>query len=261
MKNRQSQIPEDRFLNNRLYVIGGALLFGIIFLLLLHFILPDGPAMLLLDRDGYTYPLSIQNIMWLVFFGGLGELWIRYNAGNNECRQLSQGYLPEREGVLLQFEDVGKIYSKVRSSDAGVQHCFLPAMIQRAILQFQSTGSIEQAATVLSNSLELYLHEIDLRYNIIRYIMWLIPTLGFIGTVIGIALALNYAGQPGGLDNPDLLPEVTRRLAVAFNTTLLALIMAAVLVFASNIIQAREERALNSAGQYCLDNLVNRLYV
>ena len=27
-----------------------------------------------------------------------------------------------------------------------------------------------------------------------------------------------------------------------------------------NVVQGREETALNKAGQYCLDNLINRLY-
>ena len=75
------------------------------------------------------------------------------------------------------------------------------------------------------------------------------------------SLALNYAGAPGGFENPNLLPEVTKRLAVAFNTTLLALIMATILVFWANVAQSREESSLNMAGQYCFDNLINRLYI
>lgn len=126
-------------------------------------------------------------------------------------------------------------------------------------MQFQSSRSIEQANSLLNSSLELYLHEIDLRYSMLRYIMWLIPSLGFIGTVIGITLALNYAGG-ADFQDPSLLAELTSRLAVAFYTTLLALIQAAVLVFMLHITQAYEERSLNLAGQYCLDNLINRLY-
>ncbi len=93
----------------------------------------------------------------------------------------------------------------------------------------------------------------------LRYIMWLLPTLGFIGTVQGISNALAFAGA-AELNDPSLLSNVTVRLALAFNTTLLALVMAGILVFAMHIIQGREERALNMAGQYCLDNLINRLY-
>jgi flagellar motor component MotA len=119
---------------------------------------------------------------------------------------------------------------------------------------------VDQANAVLNSSLELFLHEIDLRYTIVRYTVWAIPALGFIGTVMGISLALAYAGSVD-IQNPDLLAELTKRLAVAFNTTLLALAMSGVLVFVQHVVQAYDERALNETGQYCLDNLINRLYV
>jgi hypothetical protein len=73
-------------------------------------------------------------------------------------------------------------------------------------------------------------------------------------------LALNYAGDRANVESPEMLYEVTQRLGVAFSTTLLALIQAAVLVFAQNLVQGREENTLNRAGQYLLDNLINRLY-
>ena len=58
----------------------------------------------------------------------------------------------------------------------------------------------------------------------------------------------------------ELLGQITGRLGVAFYTTLLALIQSALLVFALHIVQQKEEMALNQSGQYCLDNLINRLY-
>jgi len=97
----------------------------------------------------------------------------------------------------------------------------------------------------------------------IRYMVWLIPTLGFIGTVVGIALALSSAGVMPDITDSDAIKAwvavITIKLGIAFNTTLVALIMSAALVFCMNIAQGREERALNLIGQYCLDRLVNRL--
>lgn len=218
--------------------------------------------MFLLDyrADNNFYPFTVQNLMWLVFFMGMGELLGRFQDGNAENTQLHQQYLPEDERTLLQANDLGSIYKRVRNNAGSQTDLFLPRLIRRMILQFQSSRSVEQASVLLNSSLELYLHEIDLRYNLLRYIMWLIPSLGFIGTVIGISLALNYAGMADPND-PQLLAELTKRLAVAFYTTLLALLQSVILVFSLHIIQAREERCLNRAGQYCLDNLINRLYV
>lgn len=237
-------------------------LLGVFFILTLHaFVEQDSmAARLLLDYrpDNVFYPFTIQNIMWIVFFMGLGELWGRFKDGLEESRQLRQHYLPEDEKTVLISSDLGSIYQRVRDS-VGNTELFLPRLIRRIILQFQSSHSIDQANNLLNSSLELYLHEIDLRYSLLRYILWLIPSLGFMGTVIGIALALNYAGS-ADFQDPTLLSELTRRLAVAFYTTLLALIQAAILVFVMHIVQANEERSLNLSGQYCLDNLINRLY-
>ena len=233
---------------------------AIVVIALLSKLLPPSAAAILLDINRSTYPVTVQNILWLAFFVGLGELSIRWRAGRLEASQIDRGYLPEdEETVLRPGEDLTPIYQKVRSSKYR-ETCFVPRLIERCVLGFNISHSADQTNSLLNSSLELYLHEIDLRYNMIRYITWLIPSLGFIGTVIGIMLALNYAGDRANVESPDMLYQVTERLGVAFSTTLLALIMASILVFILNIVQGKEENALNKAGQYCLDNLINRLY-
>ncbi|MGD8347037.1 MAG: MotA/TolQ/ExbB proton channel family protein [Lysobacterales bacterium] len=237
-----------------------SLLTAIVVIALLAKILPPPAAAILLDINRSTFPLTVQNILWLAFFAGLGELSIRWRMGRLEAAQIDRGYLPEdEETVLRPGEDLTPIYQRVRASKHR-ETCFLPRLIERCVLGFNISHSADQTNSLLNSSLELYLHEIDLRYNIARYITWLIPSLGFIGTVIGIMMALNYAGDRANVESADMLYQVTERLGVAFSTTLLALVMAAILVFIQNVVQGREETALNKAGQYCLDNLINRLY-
>jgi len=233
---------------------------ALVVIALLTRILPPEAAAILLDIKRSSWPFTVQNILWVAFFVGLGELSIRWRAGRLEAAQIDRGYLPEdEETVLRPGEDMTPIYQKVRNSKYR-ETCFVPRLIERCVLGFNLSHSADQTNALLNSSLELYLHEIDLRYNIIRYITWLIPSLGFIGTVIGIMLALNYAGDRENVASPDMLYQVTERLGVAFSTTLLALVMASILVFILNVVQGKEENALNKAGQYCLDNLINRLY-
>ena len=233
---------------------------AIIVITLLARILPPGAAAVLLDIKRASWPFTVQNVLWLAFFAGLGELAIRWRTGRLEESQFDRNYLPQdEESVLRPGDDITPIYQKVRNSRYRTV-CFLPRLIERCVLNFNLSHSVDQTNALLNSSLELFLHELDLRYNIIRYITWLIPSLGFIGTVIGIMLALNYAGDRANVESPEMLYEVTQRLGVAFSTTLLALVMAAILVFLQNVIQGREEKTLNKAGQYCLDNLINRLY-
>ena len=245
-------------------IVFGGFLFGIAFVLILGAVITNQDAgAFLFDAARGTYPFTIQNLMWLVFFAGLADLYVHYRRGSRESAQLHGNFLPEDDQTMLRSEDLGVIFKRLREApgpNPGEQY-FLERLATRSILQFQSSRSVDQANSILNSSLELYQHEIDLRYNMIRYVTWLIPTLGFIGTVIGIAMAL---GDAGNLDfgNPQagMLAAVTDKLGVAFYTTLLALLQSAVLVFFQQIAQAREEMALNKAGQYCLDNLINRLF-
>jgi len=229
---------------------------------LLSLALPDGFfTSFLLDRQTRLapYPFTVQNMMWLVFFAGAGELFLRQRAGKREWRQIQRHLLPEDEKTVLRREDLGALYRQVRATDM-TKTFLLQRLISRCVLQFQSSGSVNQTNSLFNASLELYQHEIELRYNMLRYLVWLIPTLGFIGTVVGIALALSDAGAAQHYQDPQLLRDLTQSLGVAFYTTLLALIMSALLVFVLHIVQGKEETALNQIGQYCLDNLINRLY-
>jgi biopolymer transport protein ExbB/TolQ len=233
---------------------------GLVIVTLLYFLLPTEWATVLIGLGSISFPVSVQNGMWIAFAVACGELAVRFLVGNAEQRELHQRYLPEDERTVLEAGDLGAIIRAIRKSP-NAQRCFLPRLVQRAILQFQSSHSIDQASALLNTSVEMYLHEVDLRYNMLRYLTWFLPSLGFIGTVVGIGRALAYAGDPLHTTDPALLTEVTSRLAVSFDGTFLALVMAALLVFLMNVAQSREEHALNLAGQYCLDNLINRLYV
>lgn len=226
-------------------------------------------ADLLLDLNttSFSYPFTIQNLMWIVFFIGVGELSARYAEGSQEHNQLDKSLLPE-DDQMFRKQDLASIYRKIRSTDPDGKF-WLQRLLSRSILAFQVDGSIGQVNSVFSFTIDLCQHEVDLRYNMLKYLVWLIPTLGFIGTVVGIALALQSAGEMvAGLKpdeditslGADLMITLTEKLGVAFYTTLLALLQSAVLMFAMHLIQGWEERTLNKVGQYCLDNLINRLY-
>ena len=218
-----------------------------------------GPTLqeVLLDADASFWPFTVQNFMWVALFVGFGELVLRWAAATEEEGQLRRGYLPA-DGRRLDGDLIVEVRDGVANRRFG-QNCFLPRLILRTIDQYRSNNREDQATSVMNASLELYMHEIELRYSLLRYITWLIPSLGFIGTVLGIMFALQYAGVPANAETEDFLYQVTSRLGVAFTTTLLALIMSAVLVLLQSVVQSKEERALNNAGQYCLDHLILRL--
>lgn len=210
------------------------------------------------------YPVTVQMTEWLAFFLGLGELLVRFVAGRAELAEIGHQFLPEDHDTVLQHDDLMPIYSRLykhTQTTARAARLFLPRLVMGAIRSYRSSGSIDQANTLLNSSLELFMHEIDLRYNVLRYTVWLIPSLGFIGTVIGISGALRKAADfDFNSGDTNVLGTLTSDLGVAFDTTMLALALSIILVLLMNLIQSREERALNNAGRYCLENLINRLY-
>ena len=261
-------------MNNRLVVFAGSVLAGMLWIGLLTLALwgepepgenPRLPALLLDLHGSSPYPLTIQNVMWMVFFIAAGELLHRHLTGRREGEQLAKRLLPEDENTVLRQKDLGEYYRMIRHSDPE-EKFWLQRLLKSAILQFQASGSSDQANAIFNANVELYQHEIDLRYNLLRYLVWLIPTLGFIGTVAGIALSLESAGElfaqqaDGGEPRPEIMQNMVANLGVAFYTTLLALLQSAVLMAMLHVVQGREEGFLNRCAQYTVRNLLNRLY-
>jgi len=225
---------------------------AVFFIIVLSIIFPKDSygAEILTDHSRFShfpYPFTVQNLEHLVFFVGLGELFVRWRAAEREHWYLGIRLLPEDQETVLQQADLAPIRRRVArflSADCG----FLPSLIDISILQFQSGRSIDQVVAVMNSSLELIEHRVDLGYGQIRYIAWLIPTVGFIGTVVGLGGSLALVPENGNLS----LYTVAHALSLGFNCTLVALLESAIMVFVLYLVQEREESAVNLAGSYTL---------
>jgi biopolymer transport protein ExbB/TolQ len=230
---------------------------GVLFVAFLSLVLSGRAAVLVLDKPSqhFLYPFTIQNLMHIVFFVGLGDIFVRWRIASREKSFLGLHYLPEDDQTVLVSQDLGPIRKRV-AGEFDHENGFLPSLINLAVLQFQSSSSVEQAAGVMSQHLELMSNRVDLRYGLVRFIAWVVPTLGFIGTVYSLGASLSTAGLSDVLN----LKEVARTLGIGFDCTMVALIESAILVFLLHLVQEKEESAVNSAGDYTLRNLINRLY-
>jgi len=106
----------------------------------------------------------------------------------------------------------------------------------------------------------------DSGYTIIRGLVWSIPVLGFIGTVIGLSVAIGSFGDvvasAGDItDIKDKLGDVTKGLSIAFVTTLEALVAALSIQLILTMTQRQEEQLLDDAREYCQRELVSRVRI
>jgi len=102
-----------------------------------------------------------------------------------------------------------------------------------------SSGSLDEHLKYLA---ELAAERLQDSYALVRTITWAVPILGFLGTVIGITMAIANV-TPDQLDTS--LSEVTAGLAVAFDTTALSLTLSMLLVFGSFIVERAEQKILS----------------
>lgn len=96
-------------------------------------------------------------------------------------------------------------------------------------------------------------------YSLVRMIIWATPMLGFLGTVIGITLALGNLSPEALVDAPkEAMQGLLAGLSVAFDTTALALSLSIVLMFIQFLVREVETQLLTTVDRRTEDALVGR---
>jgi len=133
----------------------------------------------------------------------------------------------------------------------------LPRTLLAALQRFGSTRNIQDASTAIREICDTESDRLDSELSMVRYIIWAIPAIGFIGTVRGIGEALTQAQKAVQGD----IVGVTIGLGVAFNSTLVALLLSIVIMFMMHQLQLLQERLVLDAQNYCDVNLIRHLQV
>lgn len=204
------------------------------------------------------FPFTIQAMCWLAFFLGIAELYQQVLNARNERAYLESDPIKSRPNAFLKPDELKRLYFEITNNNLNT---VLSQVILRVITSYQGSKSREQSGGILSSTLDLFSHELELRYSFVRYLLWAIPSLGFVGTVLGISNGLQIiAENPMSTEVAQIvMGDVVGALAVAFDTTLVALVLTTILAFLTFLVEGRHERTLNDIGQYSIDNLINRL--
>ncbi len=137
-------------------------------------------------------------------------------------------------------------------SAAGLTGTFMGERLQQ-LLQYVSHRRGNAVAEHLRYLAELSVDQLNRSYQLVRTVTWAVPIVGFLGTVIGITMAIANV-TPEQLDSS--LPEVTSGLAVAFDTTAQALGLSLLLVFSTFLAERSEQNVLSDVEQFGIDMLL-----
>ncbi len=127
--------------------------------------------------------------------------------------------------------------------------------LRRVLEHLRKSGSAEGADAILQQHAEEDAARLHGSYGLVRIIIWAIPIVGFLGTVIGITMAIANL-SPTALE--ESLGEVTAGLAVAFDTTALALGLSMVLMFAQFATDRLEQSLLERVDATAAEEFVGR---
>jgi len=135
--------------------------------------------------------------------------------------------------------------------------------LDRAIALWLSTKDVGRVSGWASAESARDSSSSDSSYSLCRVLIWAIPILGFIGTVMGLAVAVSGFGVLGGSAEigaiKQAIGQVTTGLGVAFDTTLLALFLTVLLMFPLSFIQRNEENLFVELDNYLDDMFLARL--
>lgn len=198
----------------------------------------------------------VQIITYFFFFYGMLEVLRFHRFVDYHKKGLEHNFLPEKEQFVLSADEVNDI--KLKMVEVEKTNPFLIVeLIKKACTKFRSNKDVSEALSIVTTQTEINLRNTDSEQNLIKYFAWACQSIGLVGTVMGIGFSLNAASE---MTSQAGIERVTSLLGVAFDSTLLALGLSIILMWAYSIISERIDKLHSDNENYVIENLINRIY-
>lgn len=158
----------------------------------------------------------------------------------------------------------GQLALKHSQDDAAARARSATRALLAIVRAFVSSQLVQDARAASAQQEQSLRDALDSRQAALRYAAWAIPSLGFIGTVVGIGRALDSAHQVVTTNGAakylqeGAIQGITGELGVAFDTTLVALLASLVLMLGIHLVGRLEEAWVERLGDTS-NRLVERM--
>ena len=209
-----------------------------------------------LDRGWVNYTET------LLFFWGLTILFMKLSKNKHQAQAALLNLFPENIGKEINSSTVGAFIDNIYNTPLSLRDSLIVNRIRKSLELFESRCDNGEVASFLGTQSDLDANRSAGSYALIKVFLWAIPILGFIGTVMGLSVAVGSLAMGDNTD-PDALKEsinnLTGGLGVAFDTTLLGLILSILLSFPLSAVQKREDETLTLIDTFCTEKLLPKL--
>jgi biopolymer transport protein ExbB/TolQ len=202
----------------------------------------------------------------LFFFWGVVVSLVKLPKLRLQRRALDMAAVPQNREFVLNETTAKTVLDRVRSLVDDTRYFILLNRIDRALSNLHNIGGVSDVSTILKAQSENDENQVASSYAIIHAMIWAIPVLGFVGTVLGLSIAIRkFTNALSGTTDinqiKDNLKEVTAGLSTAFETTLVGLAFALLLHLLSDLVQQKETDFLDQCNDYCHAHVVSKLRI
>ncbi len=215
---------------------------------------------LFLDRGWPQYAST-----YLTFFC-LGILILKWLNIRKQRRAMMIQALPEAIDNEINVNNLKEFHDNLINFPKNLRNTYIVNRIRKALEFFYIRQNNPEVAQMITSQSEVDAAKVSSSYGLVKVVLWAVPIMGFIGTVIGIGSAIGgFDAVLGAGDSGDMsalkgpLGSVLGSMSSAFDTTLLALVFSILLSFPASALQNQEDDLVTDVDEYCIDNLLKRL--
>ena len=150
---------------------------------------------------------------------------------------------------------ISTVVDDLENLKGGIANTPLIRTLKVSLRRFLLSQDIHATAEVIEAECVALGNKNEAENSMIRYLIWAIPSIGFIGTVRGIGQALAQADKALAGD----ISGMTNSLGVAFNSTLVALFVSMILMFLLYQLQRAQDSLTVSVNDYCQNKVLDPL--
>lgn len=196
----------------------------------------------------------------LAFFLGMVIVTLKIPKLRLQRQALDLAVVPQHQDFALNEATAKTVLERMRSLVDDTRNFILLNRIDRALSGLHNIGGVSDVSTILKGQADNDENQIAASYALINAMVWAIPVLGFVGTVLGLKLAMSNFDTHGDAEQikASLGPVITG-LSTAFETTLVGLVFALILHLSSDLIQQKEMDFLDECNDYCHANVLSKL--
>lgn len=227
-------------------------------LILFGSLFPDGSGMhRFFEVLGGSSAGFIQAAMYAIFFYSLFEIMEKRKFIKQQQKGFQFGLLPLQDQLVLSPDEVAQIKLTTIQLEKSGQHSLIGDFIKKACTQYRNDQSVSETLQVFNVQVNNSKEEMEGELEIVKYLIDAIISLGFIGTLLGLSSSIGLAHLA---KTSEGMPQITRNLNLAFDTTLVALVVGLVLNFFYTRYLKELDTFYSQSKSYVINNLISRIY-